>query len=127
MIYEKTSPRPHAEVELRLQEAARRHQFGILHTLDLKGTLHEKGIDIEDEVRVFDVCNPKAASQALRENLAVATVLPCRIAVYTTKLGTSIATVRPTDLLGATGLKQADTLAQEVEREIVAIIDEAAS
>jgi len=36
-----------------------------------------------------------------------------------------IATVKPTDLLGATVLHRADTLAHEVEREIVAIIDEA--
>jgi len=35
--------------------------------------------------------------------------------------------VKPTDLLGATGLRPADALAHKVEREIVAIIDEAAA
>ena len=37
------------------------------------------------------------------------------------------ATVKPTDLFAATGLLHADTLAQDVERELLAIIDEAAA
>lgn len=126
MIYQKTTKRSPQEVEQSLREAAQRHKFGILHVLDLKSTLHDKGIDIGNEVRIYDVCNPQAASQALRENMATSTVLPCRIAVYGSRQGTTIATVKPTDLLGATGLQQANTLALEVERDIVAIIDEAA-
>jgi hypothetical protein len=39
----------------------------------------------------------------------------------------TIATVKPTDLFAATGLLHADTLAQGVERELLAIIDEAAA
>jgi uncharacterized protein (DUF302 family) len=126
VIYQKVSKRSPQEVDQNLREAAQRRKFGILHVLDLKSTLHDKGIDIGNEVRVYDVCNPQAASQALRENMATATVLPCRIAVYGSREGTTIATVKPTDLFGATGLQQADTLAHEVERDIIAIIDEAA-
>src|ERR1700674_2771578 len=51
----------------------------------------------------------------------------CRFgfAVCSSERETTIATVKPTDLLGATGLRPADALAHKVEREIVAIIDEA--
>jgi hypothetical protein len=35
--------------------------------------------------------------------------------------------VKPTDLFVATGLRHADTLAKDVEREVLAIIDEAAA
>jgi uncharacterized protein (DUF302 family) len=59
--------------------------------------------------------------------MATATVLPCRIAVYSNAGGSTIATVKPTDLLYATGLQHADMLAHEIERDIFAIIDEAAA
>ena len=127
MIYQKSSKHSPREVDLSLREAAQRHKFGVLHVLDLKNTLHDKGIDLDNEVRIYDVCNPQAASQALRQDMATATVLPCRIAVYSNASGSTIATVKPTDLFIATGLRQADTLAQDVERELLAIIDEAAA
>ncbi len=127
MIYQKSSKHSPQEVEQSLREAVQRHKFGILHVLDLKNTLHEKGIDLDNEVRIYDVCNPQAASQALRQDMATVTVLPCRIAVYSNADGSMIATVKPTDLFVATGLRHADTLAQDVERELLAIIDEAAA
>lgn len=127
MIYQKSSKRSPQEVDQSLREAVQRHKFGILHVLDLKNTLHDKGIDLDNEVRIYDVCNPQAALQALRQDMATATVLPCRIAVYSDAGGSTIATVKPTDLFAATGLRHADTLAQDVERELLAIIDEAAA
>jgi uncharacterized protein (DUF302 family) len=102
VIYQKSSKRSLQEVEQSLREAVQRHKFGILHVLDLKNTLHDKGIDLDDEVRIYDVCNPLAASQALHQNMAAATVLPCRIAVYSGADGVAVGTVRPTDLFAAT-------------------------
>lgn len=127
MIYQKSSKHSPMEIEQSLRDAAQRHKFGILHVLDLKNTLHDKGIALENEVRIYDVCNPLAAAQALQQDLATATVLPCRIAVYSNASGSTIATVKPTDLFAATGLGHADTLAGDVERELLAIIDEAAA
>jgi len=127
VIYQKSSKHSPLEVEPSLREAVQRHKFGILHVLDLKNTLHEKGIELDNEVRIYDVCNPLAASLALHQDMATATVLPCRIAVYSNAGGSTIATVKPTDLFAATGLGHGDTLAQDVERELLAIIDEAAA
>ena len=53
-------------------------------------------------------------------------VLPCRISVFTEGTVTKIATVRPSDLLKATGITGVEGLAEEIEREVAAIIDEAA-
>jgi len=119
VIYQKSSKRSLQEVEHGLREGVQRHKFGVLHVLDLKSTLHDKGIDLDDEVRIYDVCNPLAASQALHQNMATATVLPCRIAVYSGAGGVTVAT--------AAGLRHADTLAQDVEQALLAIIDEAAA
>jgi len=126
MIYQKSSKHSPTEVEQSLRAAAQRHKFGVITVLALTPTLNDKGIDLDNEVRIYDVCNPLAASQALHQDLATATVLPCRIAVYSHAGGSTIATVKPTDLFAATGLGHADTLAQDVERELLAIIDEAA-
>lgn len=126
MTYSKHSSRPAAEVETRLRDAAARHKFGILNVLDLQMTLKSKGIDFATPCRVFDVCNPQAASRALAAEMKVSTVLPCRISVFGEGDGCTIATMKPTDLLRATGLSGVEDLAAEIEREIVAMIDEVA-
>lgn len=126
MTYSKHSSRPSEQVEARLREAAAKHKFGILHVHDLKQTLQSKGIDIGSECKVYDVCNPQAASKALQAEMRVSTVLPCRISIFAESQGCTIATLRPTSLLKATGLEGVATLAEEIEREVLAMIDEAA-
>ena len=126
MTYSKHSLRSFEEVDKRLHEAAARHKFGILHVHDLKQTLQSKGIELGSECKVYDVCNPQAASKALHTEMRVSTVLPCRISIFSENQGCTIATVRPTSLLEATGLDGVASLAEEVEREVLAIIDEAA-
>ena len=126
MIYQKQSRYSVDEVDGPLREAAQRHKFGVLNMLDMKATLRNKGIEMEPEVRVYDICQPQAAAQALGENLAVATLLPCRIAVYSNDGGSTIAMVNPTDLFASSGLQMTSSLAAEVQREMMAMIDEAA-
>jgi len=126
MTYCKHSSRSTEEVEKRLADAAARHKFGVLHIHDLKQTLESKGIHLGSECRVYDVCNPQAASRALGTDMRVSTVLPCRISVFSEAGGCTIAAVRPTSMLEATGLEGVAALAEEVEREVLAIIDEAA-
>lgn len=126
MIYSKHSSRSSDEIEKRLREAAARHKFGILHVHDLKQTLQSKGIELGSECKIYDVCNPQAASKALHAEMKVSTVLPCRISIFSENQGCTIATVRPTSLLAATGLDGVANLAQEIEGEVLAIIDEAA-
>ena len=126
MTYSKHSVRSPEEAEKRLREAAARHKFGILHVHDLRQTLESKGIQLNSECKVYDVCNPQAASKALHAEMRVSTVLPCRVSIFSEDQGCTIATVRPTSLLEATGLDGVASLAQEIEREVLAIVDEAA-
>ena len=126
MTYSKHSLRSSDEIEKRLRDAAARHKFGILHVHDLRQTLQSKGIELGSECKVYDVCNPQAASKALHAEMRVSTVLPCRISIFSENQGCTIATVRPTSLLEATGLDGVASLAEEIEREVLAIIDEAA-
>ena len=126
MIYTVNSQKSLNEIDSSFREAAQRHKFGILNVLDMKQTLFTKGIEIGRECRIYDVCNPHAASQALAQNMAVSAVLPCRISVFTEGESTLLATVRPTDLMRATGLPGVEALAADIEREIITIMDESA-
>lgn len=127
MIYQKQSRDSVDEVDGPLRAAAARHKFGVLGVLDMTSTLRNKGIELGQEVRVYDICNPQAAAQALGENPATATLLPCRIAVYSSAGGCVIAMVHPTDLFAASGLEMTGSLAADVQREMMAIVDEIAA
>jgi uncharacterized protein (DUF302 family) len=126
MIYSKQSSRSHEDVGKRLEEAAARHKFGVLHIHDLKKTLESKGIQLGAECLVYDVCNPEAATRALHTDMRVSTVLPCRISIVSKEGGCLISTVKPTSLFAATGLKGSEALAAEVEQKVLKIIDECA-
>jgi len=115
-----------SDIDTSLREAAQRHKFGILNVLDLKQTLGNKGIQLGRECRVYDICNPQAASMALNADISASVVLPCRIAVYQNGQTLTMATVKPTDLMKATELNGVSEMASEIEQEIVAIMREAA-
>ena len=123
MIYSKRSERTIEELESRLRDSAKRHVFGILNVLDFGKTLKSKGIEFDSECRIYELCSPQAAARALRADLRLSTILPCRISIFREGTGTTIATVKPTDLLQSTGLNIAETFG-DVEGEILAIIDE---
>ena len=126
MIYSKPSTHSPDEIADRLAQAAARHKFGILHVHDLRQTLDAKGIQLGSECRIYDICNPQAATTALRADMRISAVLPCRISVFTQPGGSVLATVLPSALFAATGLQGAEPIAAEVQRELIAIIDESA-
>ncbi len=126
MLYEKTSQKTMAEIELALRDAAARHKFGVIHVHDLQKTMREKGVDFGRECAVFEVCNPHQAKRALETEPAISTVLPCRIAVYQRGEDRVISTFLPTAMMQmfeSAGLKD---VAQEVETVVKAMIDESA-
>lgn len=120
------SARSVREVEKRLPEAAKKHQFGVLGIHDLRGKMAEKGVDFERDCLVFEVCNPHQAKKILEGNMAISTVLPCRISVYEEGGKTKIATLLPTVLLGMFPNPELNPVAEDVERAIVQIMKDAA-
>ena len=127
MLYVKETSKSVDQAEKDVIEAVKRHGFGVLHAYDLRAKLEEKGVAFPRECRILAVCNPHRASEVLTANMAVSTALPCRISVYEEGGRTRIATMLPTALLRT--FPDADDLgavAEEVERAIKAMIDEAA-
>jgi uncharacterized protein (DUF302 family) len=126
MLYEKTSQKSMAEIELALRDSAARHKFGVIHVHDLQKTMKEKGVDFDRECAVFEVCNPQQAKRALEANPAISTVLPCRISVYQRGEERVIATFLPTAMMQLFESAGLQPVAEEVESVVKAMIDEAA-
>lgn len=109
-----------------LEEAVKRHKFGILHVHDLKKTLKEKGIEFPHRCRILEVCNPQKATQVLTQEMTVNLALPCRISVYEEGGKVKIGMIRPTTLLALFPRKESlRGVAEEVEQETIQMIEEA--
>ncbi len=109
-----------------LESAVKSHDFGVLHVHDLGSTLRSKGFDFEEQVRVFEVCNPGQAVKVLSTDMRLNMALPCRISVFTEKGQTKIGLIRPAQMLSS--LSQDPALVQvseEVEAKTIQMIDEA--
>jgi len=108
-----------------LESAVKRHGFGVLYVHDLGTTLRKKGIEFEEECKVFEVCNPGQAAKVLSVDMRLNMVLPCRISVFTEKGKTKIGLIRPRQMLSS--LSQDVSLvkvAEEVEKNIIQMVDE---
>ncbi|MEO8460615.1 MAG: DUF302 domain-containing protein [Dokdonella sp.] len=110
-----------------LDEAVRKHKFGVLHVHDLGATLRSKGIAFAEQCKVFEVCNPGQAAKVLTADMRMNMALPCRISVFTENGETRIGMIKPAQMLGMLSQDPALTaIAREVEDETMRMIDEAA-
>ncbi|MDH4115328.1 MAG: DUF302 domain-containing protein [Burkholderiaceae bacterium] len=109
-----------------LEVAVRQNGFGILHQYDLKKTLAGKGVDLPQECRILDVCNPTQAARVLTEDMGMNVALPCRISVYEDGGQTCIGMVKPTAMLASlSNSQELKRVAADVELAITRMIDAA--
>lgn len=109
-----------------LETAVKNNGFGVLHIHDLGATLRSKGVDFDEQCKVFEVCNPGQAAKVLSTDMRLNMALPCRISVFTEDEKTKIGLIRPEKILSA--LSEDETLkqtAREVEEVTIHMIDEA--
>ncbi len=109
-----------------LEVAVVNHNFGVLHIHDIQQTLQGKGVDLQEQCRVLEVCNPNQAKKVLDADMSMNMALPCRISVYSDKGQNYIGMILPGAMLGM--LSDSDTLtevAREVEEQSIKMIDDA--
>jgi len=126
MYYIAESNKPFEQAATALEEAVKRNGFGVLHVHDLGSTLRSKGVDFDQQCKVFEVCNPQHASEVLATDMRLNMALPCRISVYTEQGRTMIGMILPSAILSS--LSTNPVLAQvatEVETMTRQMIDEA--
>lgn len=98
--------------------------FRVLHTHDVAATLGEKGFPREP-LKIVEVCNARYASEVLRKDVKISLMLPCPISVYVEKGRTFISTMLPTVLADFYPNAGIDGVAAEVEKTVLAIVNEA--
>ncbi len=116
-----------SEAASALQAAVQANHFGVMQIHNLKETMAKKGVELERECLIFEVCQPQQAKKVLEQNMSVSTALPCRISIYEEGGKTVLTTLKPTTLLAMFNAPQLEGVAQEVEKTIVKIMKEAAS
>ena len=109
-----------------LDAAVKEHGFGVLHVHDLGATIRSKGIDFEEECRVFEVCNPLQAAKVLSADMRLNMALPCRISVFTEKGQTKIGLIKPAEMLSSLSDDPALLeVSEEVEAKTIEMVDQA--
>ncbi|GAA4868072.1 DUF302 domain-containing protein [Luteimonas vadosa] len=104
--------------------AAESHGFGVLHQYDFQQILEKKGFPIDARCRVFEICNPRQASEVLAVDMALNMALPCRVSVYEQGGRTVVGMIPPTELLALVSDDDAIAAsAREVEAAMQAMID----
>ncbi|HVJ06490.1 MAG TPA: DUF302 domain-containing protein [Candidatus Saccharimonadales bacterium] len=99
--------------------------FRVLHTHDVAATLAEKGFQREP-LKIVEICNAKYAHEVLQINVAIALMLPCPITVYTQAGKTRITTMLPSVIGEFFPGKGIETVAAQVEKAVVEIVDASA-
>lgn len=113
------------QASIDLDAAVKRNGFGVLHVHDLGSTLRSKGIEFEEQCKVFEVCNPKQAAKVLSTDMRLNMALPCRISVFTEKGKTKIGLIKPVQMLES--LSEDPLLVEvskEVESKVIQMVDE---
>lgn len=124
--YTVVTKKPYEEAVQAVQDAATAHGFRVQFVHDVAETLAEKGFD-RDPVTIIEMCNAKQASQVLARDIKLGLMLPCPVMVYVEDDEVYVSTMRPT-LIGAFFPEaDIDAVAQAVETEMFALVDEAAA
>ena len=100
--------------------------FGVLYIHDLGQTLRSKGVDFDENCKVFEVCNSQQAAKVLSVDMRLNMALPCRISVFTEKGTTKIGLIKPAEILSS--LSDEPFLAEvasEVEEKTIQMINNA--
>jgi uncharacterized protein (DUF302 family) len=122
MYYIVASDKSFYEATLDLEPVVQRHGLAVLHIHDLGEMLLGKGIDFDDECKLFEICNFRLMAKLLASDMRLSMMLPWRISVYTDNGATKIGLVRPTSVVTACG--QAAKLLAEIEATLIRIIDD---
>ncbi|WP_333785010.1 DUF302 domain-containing protein [Thermocrinis sp.] len=112
------------EVRQALEEKAKAKGFGVMSVHEVSNILKNKGVPIDYECVIVEVCSPKHASQVLSKNAFISTAMPCRIAIFQKEGKTVVSTMAPTQMLEMFQEPDLKPMAEEVERLMKEIMEE---
>jgi len=103
----------------RVTDALKAEGFGVLTTIDVKGTLKQK-LDLEfRRYVILGACNPHLASRALAAELEIGLLLPCNVIVYEIEAGRSaVSAMAPLPAMGIVGNPTLKDVAAEADAKL---------
>ncbi len=127
MVFEVSSRKTLGEIDAALKESAARHQFGILNVIDLTQVMKSKGVELDLDCVVYEVCNPHQAKRVIEANGSISTALPCRISVHGSPGAYRLATISPIAIMKMFPSPELlEGPAREVEAAVFGMITESA-
>ncbi|ARF82458.1 DUF302 domain-containing protein [Kitasatospora aureofaciens] len=95
--------RPFQQAVADVTAALKEQGFGVLTTVDVRATLHEKlGEELEDYL-ILGACNPSLAHRALLADRRIGLLLPCNVVVRRDGGATVVEAVDPQTLVTLAG------------------------
>ncbi len=107
MIYKIETNISKNRIESEIEEKAKAVGFGVLNSYNFTKILESKGFPIEQEITVFELCNPQGAHDALSNIAEISVYLPCRLSVYEENGKTILATIGFEDILNSVKVDEA--------------------
>lgn len=111
------------EVVKRLEENVKANSFGVLHVHNIKATMHNKGVEFDEECLIYEICNPHFAKKVLSEDMSFNMALPCKVSVYTENGDTKIAMMNPSAFIESSHeseiLKETISLVENTIKKII--------
>ncbi|MCS6998089.1 MAG: DUF302 domain-containing protein [Aquificaceae bacterium] len=112
------------EVRKNLEERAKAKGFGVMSVHEVSQILQSKGVPINYNCVIVEVCSPRHASQVLSAEPYISTAMPCRIALFEKEGKTALSTMAPTAMLEMFNRPELREVAEEVERLVREIMEE---
>jgi uncharacterized protein (DUF302 family) len=123
-VYARTTTRSYQETLSAVQEAAKAAGFRIPGVMDLAASMRKEGIEREPYA-VVELCNAQIASDVLKVNPMIGTLMPCRIAVYQQGSQTVVAMALPSKLMELFPESDVAGPAKKVDQALRGVIDAA--
>jgi uncharacterized protein (DUF302 family) len=127
MLYKLETEKDFEKVCQDLEKAVVNNKFGVMAIHNLNDTMKKKGVEFNRPCRIFEVCNPHQAKKVLEKNMDLSSFLPCRISVFQEGEKVTLATLKPTGIVSMFNLPELQPTAEEVEKTLAAIMEEASS
>ncbi|MBC8328350.1 MAG: DUF302 domain-containing protein [Planctomycetes bacterium] len=110
-----------------LEKAAVSEKFGVVGFHDMNATMAKKGITMERQVRIVEMCQPQIAKEVIGLEPEISAALPCRVSVFERDGKNWLSTIRPTAMLGMFGVEGAEPMALQIEATMLRIMEKARS
>jgi len=125
VFYEVKTNKSLNQVLIDLKKNLQLNSFGVLFELNFKDKIKEKGFYLEPNFIMLEVCNPKIASEILKENIEIGYILPCKVVVYEKNNDHYLGILKPTSLIELIDDSFVE-IADEIEKVLMNVVNESA-